>query len=97
VLSITRHIHVMTPDATRPVDGGHGHNVGADIDLLVGLWEEARFARLPWDAPGELRDLVEDIDNPKRVYAVHRASRRHNFQSLVQKYVALFPLYTVTC
>ncbi|KAK4454067.1 ubiquitin-protein ligase E3A [Podospora aff. communis PSN243] len=77
----------MTPDATRPVDGGHGHNVGADIDLLVGLWEEARFARLPWDAPSELRDLVEDIDSPKRVYAVHRASRRHNFQSLVQKFI----------
>jgi hypothetical protein len=28
---------------------------------------------------------VDDIDNPKRVYAVHKASRRHNFQQLVQK------------
>ncbi|KAK0640927.1 hypothetical protein B0T16DRAFT_357198 [Cercophora newfieldiana] len=79
----------MTPDALGPADGGHGHGHGfnGDLDLLVGLWEEARFARLPLDAPSELRDLVEDIDNPKRVYAVHRASRRHNFQSLVQKFI----------
>jgi hypothetical protein len=85
----------MTPDAPRPADGGHGHGVSGDIDLLVGLWEEARFARLPWDAPSELRDLVDDIDNPKRVYAIHRASRRHNFQSLVQKYVAPSPSHPV--
>ncbi|KAK5653377.1 hypothetical protein OQA88_9069 [Cercophora sp. LCS_1] len=76
----------MTPDTARPVDGGHGHG-HADLDLLAGLWEEARFARLPWDAPSELKELVEDIDNPKRVYAIHKASRRHNFQLLVQKYV----------
>lgn len=74
----------MTPDTVRPADGGHGHGY-VDLDLLAGLWEEARFARLPWDAPSELKELVEDIDNPKRVYAVHKASRRHNFQLLVQK------------
>jgi len=68
--------------ASRVVDGGHSVN---DLDVLAGLWEEARFARLPWDAPAELKDLVEDIDNPKRVYAIHRAARRHNFQLLVQK------------
>jgi hypothetical protein len=76
----------MTRDAMRPVSAGsHSHTIADDIDLLAGLWEEARFARLPWDAPSELKDLVEDIDNPKRVYAVHKASRRHNFQQLVQK------------
>ena len=58
-----------------------------ETDLLAGLWEEAPFARLPLDAPVELRDLVEDVDNPKKVYAVHRAARRHNFQHLVHKYV----------
>ncbi|TPX10258.1 uncharacterized protein E0L32_001455 [Thyridium curvatum] len=55
-----------------------------DADLVAGLWEVAPFARLPTDAPAELRDLIEEIDNPKRVYAVHRASRRHDFQYIVQ-------------
>ncbi|KAK0708170.1 hypothetical protein B0H67DRAFT_495886 [Lasiosphaeris hirsuta] len=77
----------MTPDASRPADGGYNHGSPSDLDILAGLWEEARFARLPWDAPGELRDLVEDIDNPKRVYTIHKASRRHNFQLLVQKFI----------
>ncbi|KAK0709468.1 hypothetical protein B0T26DRAFT_742901 [Lasiosphaeria miniovina] len=59
-----------------------------ELDILAaGLWEEARFARLPCDAPSELRDLVEDIENPKRVYSIHRATRRHNFQLLVQKFI----------
>ncbi|KAJ9150995.1 Ubiquitin-protein ligase E3A [Coniochaeta hoffmannii] len=78
----------MTRDTARPVVGGGGVGHGnTEIDLLAGLWEEAPFARLPMDAPGELRELVEDIDNPKKVYAIHRASRRHNFQLLVQKYI----------
>ncbi|OIW24887.1 hypothetical protein CONLIGDRAFT_622323 [Coniochaeta ligniaria NRRL 30616] len=76
----------MTRDTPRPVGGGGGHS-STEMDLLAGLWEEAPFARLPVDAPTELRALVEDIDNPKRVYSIHRASRRHNFQQLVQKYV----------
>ncbi len=76
-------INVMTLDTSRPAEGG-GYG-GSDVDVLAGLWEEAPFARLPWDAPNELRHLVEDIENPKRVYAVHKASRRHNFQLLVQK------------
>jgi hypothetical protein len=76
----------MTGDSMRPASAGaHNSNVADDVDLLSGLWEEARFPRLPCDAPGELRDLVDDIDNPRRVYAIHKASRRHNFQQLVQK------------
>ncbi|CAN8098522.1 unnamed protein product [Discula destructiva] len=58
-----------------------------ETDLLAGLWETAPFARLPTDAPQELKDLVEDIENPKRVYAIHRASRRHGFQLLVEKFI----------
>lgn len=73
----------MKQDTIRPPDG-HAHHIEAD--LLAGLWEEAPFARLPWDAPTELREFVEDIENPKRVYAIHRASRRHGFQQLVEKY-----------
>ncbi|KAJ4293713.1 hypothetical protein N0V88_005221 [Collariella sp. IMI 366227] len=78
----------MTRDVMRPASAGnHTPKNADDLDLLAGLWEEARFARLPFDAPSELRDLVEDIDNPRRVYAIHKASRRHNFQLLVQKYI----------
>lgn len=76
----------MTRDTLRPADGS-SHNNSPELDVLAGLWEEARFARLPWDAPDELRELVEEIENPRRVYAVHKASRRHNFQLLVQKFI----------
>ncbi|KAF4595738.1 HECT domain-containing protein [Ophiocordyceps camponoti-floridani] len=55
--------------------------------LTAGLWQESLFARLPDDAPPELQDLVQDIDNPRRVYAIHKASRRHDFQLLVDRYV----------
>jgi hypothetical protein len=75
----------MTRDITRPAPSGQVSN-GSEMDILASLWEEAPFARLPVDAPAELKDYVEDVDNPKRVYAIHRASRRHNFQLLVEKY-----------
>lgn len=55
------------------------------LDLISGLWQEVPFVRLPSDAPTELRQLVTDIENPRRVYAIHRASRRHDFQSMVEK------------
>ncbi|KAG6002583.1 hypothetical protein E4U21_002966 [Claviceps maximensis] len=57
------------------------------LDLVAGLWQEAPFARLPDDAPPELYRFVQDLENPHRVYAVHRASRRHDFQSLVDSTV----------
>jgi hypothetical protein len=68
-------------------DGAHTGRHDGDLELLAGLWEEALFARLPVDAPAELKDLVEDIEDPRRVYAVHRASRRHDFQQLLQKFI----------
>lgn len=83
-------LYVMTRDTVRPLDAGHNtHHMHHDLetDLLAGLWETAPFARLPADAPQELKDLVEDIENPKRVYAIHRASRRHGFQLLVEKFI----------
>lgn len=55
----------------------------AEQDLLAGLWQEANFSRLPDDAPPEVRSFVKDIESPRRVYAIHRASRRHDFQLLV--------------
>lgn len=75
----------MTRDNHLPVQRGQQPpDSGGDANLLASLWEEAPFARLPLDAPAELRDHVEDVHNPRRVYAIHRASRRHNFQLLVE-------------
>ncbi|RFU81091.1 hect domain-containing [Trichoderma arundinaceum] len=62
-------------------------DANGELDLLAGLWQVAPFARLPADAPTELRDYVQDVENPRRVYAIHRASRRHDFQHLVDKYI----------
>ncbi|PSR79386.1 hypothetical protein BD289DRAFT_375524 [Coniella lustricola] len=80
----------MTRDTVRPLDAASAspclhHDVG--MDLLAGLWDTAPFARLPLDAPPEIRDIVENIENPKRVYAIHRACRRHGFQQLVEKFI----------
>ncbi|KAH7151679.1 hypothetical protein B0J13DRAFT_438107 [Dactylonectria estremocensis] len=76
----------MTPKTTRAP--GTPLEASCDLDLLAGLWQEAPFARLPPDAPAELDAYVQDIENPGRVYAIHRASRRHDFQLLVERYIA---------
>ncbi|KAH7312151.1 hypothetical protein B0I35DRAFT_356108 [Stachybotrys elegans] len=60
----------------------------AEVDkLLAGLWQEAPFPRLPADAPRQLFEHVKNIEDPRHVYAVHRATRRHDFQTLVDKYM----------
>ncbi|KAI5866177.1 hypothetical protein GGS23DRAFT_555850 [Durotheca rogersii] len=76
----------MTRELSRPMDNGPGHN-SPEPDVLASLWEQAPFPRLPADAPLEMKELVIDVENPKRVYAIHRASRRHNFQLLVEKFI----------
>ncbi|ORY61267.1 uncharacterized protein BCR38DRAFT_525695 [Pseudomassariella vexata] len=76
----------MTRDAARQADVGHSHT-NPEADLVAALWEEVPFPRLPFDAPAELKELVVEVENPKRVYQVHRASRRHNFQLLVEKFI----------
>ncbi|KAI6751287.1 hypothetical protein HG531_005983 [Fusarium graminearum] len=81
----TRSANVMTPDAYRPRDPSI--EFAADIDLLAGLWQEAPFARLPSDAPPEVKAAVQNVENPARVYAIHQASRRHGFQLLVERYI----------
>ncbi|QUC22879.1 uncharacterized protein UV8b_07120 [Ustilaginoidea virens] len=86
------------PDAGRGVDGAfqglshdpkiNNHPATQDSsDFIAGLWKEAPFALMPDDAPSELREYVEDVENPSRVYAIHRASRRHDFQLLVDLYI----------
>ncbi|KAI0199863.1 hypothetical protein F4808DRAFT_202498 [Astrocystis sublimbata] len=76
----------MTIDTSRPAPSGCGCGV-LDDDLLAALWERAPFPKLPLDAPSEIRELVVDVENPKRVYTIHRASRRHHLQLLIDRFV----------
>lgn len=64
---------------------GHDH---FEAEIVAALWEEVPFPRLPSDAPPELRALVIDIENPRRIYSIHRATRRHNLQLLVEAFIA---------
>lgn len=71
-------------DASLPPKSGLS-STHIENDLLPGLWQEAVFSQLPDDAPPEIRAYVRDIENPRRVYAIHRATRRHDFQNLVDR------------
>ncbi|KAI1211376.1 uncharacterized protein F4807DRAFT_420153 [Annulohypoxylon truncatum] len=76
----------MTREDNRPTDNGPGHHSLED-DVLAALWEQVPFPRLPPDAPPEIKDLVINVENPKRVYAIYRASRRHDLQLLIEKFI----------
>ncbi|KAI1437528.1 hypothetical protein GGR50DRAFT_44714 [Xylaria sp. CBS 124048] len=76
----------MTIESNRPVHQGRGCSI-LEEDILAALWENAPFPRLPLDAPPEIKDQVVNVENPKRVYTVHRASRRHNVQVLIDRFV----------
>ncbi|KAI1174325.1 hypothetical protein F4777DRAFT_554128 [Nemania sp. FL0916] len=76
----------MTIEPGRPTHHGRGCSV-LEEDVLAALWENAPFPKLPFDAPAEMRDLVVDVESPKRVYTIHRASRRHNLQVLIDRFV----------
>ncbi|KAJ8125953.1 hypothetical protein O1611_g7685 [Lasiodiplodia mahajangana] len=76
----------MTIEPNRPIHHGRGCSIAED-DVLAALWEHAPFPAFPFDAPPEIRELVVDIENPKRVYTIHRASRRHNLQLLIDRFV----------
>ncbi|KAI2628878.1 hypothetical protein GGR54DRAFT_368288 [Hypoxylon sp. NC1633] len=74
----------MTREVNRPADPCHK---SLEADILAALWEQVPFPRLPVDAPSEIKELVVDVENPKRVYAIHHASRRHNLQLLIEKFI----------
>ncbi|KAL2069470.1 hypothetical protein VTL71DRAFT_14149 [Oculimacula yallundae] len=74
----------MTRDTHRVHDG---RETLSDADIYAALWATAPFPRLPEDAPEGLRQLAVEVDDPKRIYGIHRARRRHNFQVLVERYV----------
>jgi hypothetical protein len=78
---------------TRDTHGLHGDRDSAtDAEVYTALWSAATFPHLPTDAPNELKKLTIDVDDPKRIYVIHRAGRRHHFQILVEKFVRPSPL-----
>lgn len=56
-----------------------------ELNFWLGLWLEAPFARLPDDAPSDLYQYLEDVQDPRQLYAVHHAARRRDFQLLVDR------------
>jgi hypothetical protein len=56
-------------------------------EIYAALWATVPFPRLPEDAPDELNDFIVDIKDPKRLYIIHRAVRRYQFQILVDRLV----------
>jgi len=77
----------MTRDTHRVHDD---RGTVSDADIYAALWATAPFPRLPEDAPSELKKLTVEVDDPKRIYGIHRARRRHNFQLLVERFVILW-------
>lgn len=72
---------------TRDTHRVHDDRSPVDADVYAALWAAAPFPRVPDDAPNELKKAAIDIDDPRRVYAIHRAARRHQFQILVERYI----------
>ncbi|RYP76263.1 hypothetical protein DL771_001882 [Monosporascus sp. 5C6A] len=84
--------NVLTDLSEHHDEHGHGHGPGLghsalEAQVLAALWEQVPFPRLPFDGPSELRDFVVDVEDPKRVYTIHRASRRYYLQLLVERFV----------
>ncbi|PBP27769.1 HECT-domain-containing protein [Diplocarpon rosae] len=74
----------MTRDTRRVYDD---RDTASDAEIYAALWATVPFSRLPEDAPNELKRLTINVDDPKRIYGIHRARRRHNFQLLVERYI----------
>ncbi|KAH6679050.1 HECT-domain-containing protein-like protein [Halenospora varia] len=73
---------------TRDVPALHdGRDFASEEEVYAALWNTAPFPRLPEDAPSQIKDFVVELEDPKRVYAIHRAARRHQFQLLVERYI----------
>lgn len=56
---------------------------------IIGLLANYSPSSLPHDAHQQLQKLTIEIDDPQRVLAVYQASRRFNFQVVVERYVFL--------
>jgi hypothetical protein len=77
-----RAINVMTRDVAGFRDG---QDPASEAEIYAALWATVPYPRLPDDAPEPLKDFIVDIDDPKRLYTIHRAARRHQFQILVER------------
>ncbi|KHJ32343.1 putative hect-domain-containing protein [Erysiphe necator] len=51
------------------------------------LWAVAPFARIPEDAPTELKKLAIEVHDPRRIYTIHKATRRHHFELLLDRFI----------
>ncbi|EKD13933.1 uncharacterized protein L3040_005455 [Drepanopeziza brunnea f. sp. 'multigermtubi'] len=68
-------------------DRGQDQDAASEAEIYAALWATAPFPRLPDDAPHEVKRLTIDVEEPKRIYGIHKARRRHNFQLLVERYI----------
>jgi hypothetical protein len=72
----------MTRDSPRLVEEQDG-----EAEIFPALWTAVpSFPQLPPDATPELRALVVEVEDPKKVYSIYRASRRLGFQALVERF-----------
>ncbi|TGO11899.1 hypothetical protein BTUL_0099g00320 [Botrytis tulipae] len=74
----------MTRDTSRVREE---RSFDGDDDILSALWAAAPFPYLPQDAPDELKKLTVEVEDPKQIYVIHNASRRHLFHLMVEKYI----------
>ncbi|KAI9645168.1 hypothetical protein NHQ30_005902 [Ciborinia camelliae] len=74
----------MTRDTPRVQED---RSLNGEDDILKALWAAAPFPYLPQDAPEELKKLTIDVEDPKQIYVIHNASRRHYFQLMVERYI----------
>lgn len=58
-----------------------------DSSAYTTLWAVAPFARIPEDAPTELRKLTIEVHDPRRIYTIHKASRRYHFELLLDRFI----------
>ena len=62
---------------------------GGEDSLLSALWahQAHSFPRLPAGAPAAIAKDTIEVKDPERVYRIYRASRRHQFQLLVEAFI----------
>lgn len=74
--------NVMTRDTPRVQED---RSFAGEDDILKALWASAPFPYLPQDAPEEVKKLTINIEDPKQIYVIHNAGRRHHFQLMVER------------
>ncbi|RKF53078.1 putative hect-domain-containing protein [Golovinomyces cichoracearum] len=65
----------------------HDDRFSNELEIYTALWNVVPFVRLPHDAPLELKESTIEIRDPRRVYAIHKTIRRHDFQLLMDRFI----------